>query len=168
MNTQIKLTSFSGKIMYFNGMYKLPVAPYPTVNAILAQNKESIYMRLCNFKKILTDEIQEMDDITERLQAREADPHGEIDTLTELADLLGDIVIYCASEMIKFGIPFDKTLDIIMQSNFSKLDAAGNPIYNEMGKVMKGPYYYKPEIALKLMLLEEIDYGKGTSPGLEK
>lgn len=108
-----------------------------------------------------------MDDITSKLPI-DLEPEAELDTLTELADLLGDIIIYCASEMAKFGIPLNKTLDIIMRSNFSKLAADGAVIYNDMGKVMKGPYYYKPEPELKRMLEEEIWEATTTSPGLEK
>ena len=69
-----------------------------------------------------------------------------------LADLLGDIQVYCASEMAKFGLPLDQVLAIIMQSNFSKLGADGKPIYDERGKVMKGPDYWKPEPKLQAML----------------
>jgi predicted HAD superfamily Cof-like phosphohydrolase len=69
-----------------------------------------------------------------------------------LADLLGDIQVYAASEMAKFGLPLDQVLAIIMQSNFSKLGADGKPIYDERGKVQKGPDYWKPEPKIKEML----------------
>jgi predicted HAD superfamily Cof-like phosphohydrolase len=71
-----------------------------------------------------------------------------------LADLLGDIQVYCASEMRKFGLPQDDVLSIIMQSNFSKLGADGKPIYDERGKVQKGPGYWKPEPKISAMLEE--------------
>jgi hypothetical protein len=54
--------------------------------------------------------------------------------------------------MAKFGLPLDETLAIIMQSNFSKMGADGNPIYDEQGKLQKGPLYYKPEPKLRAML----------------
>lgn len=69
-----------------------------------------------------------------------------------LADLLGDIQVYCASEMAKFGLPLDDVLETIMRSNFSKLGEDGNPIYDERGKVLKGPNYWKPEPAIKELL----------------
>ncbi len=69
-----------------------------------------------------------------------------------LGDLLGDVQVYCASEMAKFGLPLDEVLAIIMQSNFSKLDADGKPIYDERGKVMKGPGYWKPEPKIQALL----------------
>jgi predicted HAD superfamily Cof-like phosphohydrolase len=74
-----------------------------------------------------------------------------------LADLLGDIQVYCASEMAKFGLPLDQVLAIIMQSNFSKLGADGLPIYDERGKVMKGPGYWKPEPKIQAMLSELLE-----------
>ena len=54
--------------------------------------------------------------------------------------------------MAKFGLPLDKTLDIIMSSNFSKLDENGQPIYDERGKILKGSGYWKPEPKLSKML----------------
>ena len=69
-----------------------------------------------------------------------------------LADLLGDLQVYCASEMTKFGLPLDGVLDVIMQSNFSKLGADGKPIYDERGKVLKGPNYWKPEPKIHQLL----------------
>jgi hypothetical protein len=46
-----------------------------------------------------------------------------------------------------------------MDSNFSKLGADGKPIYDERGKVMKGPFYWKPEPKIKELLLERIKDG---------
>ena len=70
-----------------------------------------------------------------------------------LADWLGDLMIYAASEMRRFGIPVEKTLSIIMDSNFSKLGADGKPIIKN-GKVTKGPHFQAPEPKLKAMLEE--------------
>jgi hypothetical protein len=75
----------------------------------------------------------------------------------DLADWLGDIQVYCASEMAKYGIPITETKRIIMSSNFSKLDAKGQPIYDDEGKVQKGPMYWKPEPRIKAMLAEKIE-----------
>ena len=72
--------------------------------------------------------------------------------MTDLADWLGDIVVYCASEARRWGIPLNRVLNVIMESNFSKLDADGQPIYDERGKVMKGPNYWKPEPKIKEVL----------------
>lgn len=152
---QVTLRNFESKILYFNGMYKLPVAPYPTFREI--EKKDTVFNRLTGFKKTLGDELKEIDAIIEAVKEGEQ----EINVLTDIADLLGDIIVYCASEMAKYGIPQEETLSIIMQSNFSKLDADGKPIYNEDGKVMKGPFYWKPEPMLKKMLDEKILQARG-------
>jgi predicted HAD superfamily Cof-like phosphohydrolase len=67
-------------------------------------------------------------------------------------DLLGDFQLYSASEMKKSGIQLDATLEIIMESNFSKQDLNGKPIYDERGKGQKGPNYWKPEPSIQAML----------------
>ena len=76
----------------------------------------------------------------------------EIDDLVDLADWLGDIMVYAASEMRRFGLPINETLSIIMQSNFSKLGEDGKPIIKE-GKVMKGPGYWRPEPKLRELIV---------------
>ena len=136
---------FSEDIKQFNGIYKLPVNATPTLDVGVPAAE-----RMAAFKDILMEEVHEMDDIIAAQNAGK-DP---IEVLTMLADLLGDIQVYCASEMAKFGLPLDQVLSIIMQSNFSKLGADGLPIYDERGKVMKGPNYWKPEPKLQAMLTE--------------
>jgi hypothetical protein len=147
----IKLRTLESKILYFNGLYKLPIAPYPSIMAVAAKEQPSV--RIENFLSTLRDELKEGEDIIAKLKNGTIE---EIDFLVEMADWLGDIQVYCRSEMAKFGIPGDEVLNIIMQSNFSKLDANGQPIYNEEGKVMKGPMYWKPEPQIKQLLLEKI------------
>ena len=71
---------------------------------------------------------------------------------TAIADVLGDIIVYCRSEALKYGIPLEEVLDIIMDSNESKLGADGKPIYDANGKFLKGPNYWKPEPKIKSML----------------
>ena len=137
------MSEFSKDIETFNGIYKLPVSVMPTLDV-----GEPAAERMASFKNILMEEVHEMDEIIAAQNAGK-DP---VEVLTMLADLLGDIQVYCASEMAKFGLPLDQVLAIIMQSNFSKLGADGLPIYDERGKVMKGPNYWKPEPKLQAML----------------
>ena len=68
------------------------------------------------------------------------------DNLKEVADALTDIlyVIYGAGHA--FGINLDNCFDEVQNSNMSKLDNDGKPIYNNDGKVMKGPNYFKPDL----------------------
>lgn len=81
----------------------------------------------------------------------------EIDVKVAIADLLGDVIVYCRSEALKYGLPLEKVLDIIMDSNESKLGADGKPIYDENGKFLKGPNYWKPEPKIKSLLLGHED-----------
>ena len=64
--------------------------------------------------------------------------------LTEIADSLTDILYVTYGAGHAFGINLDKCFAEVQRSNMSKLDQRGNPIYNEEGKVMKGPNYFKP------------------------
>ena len=64
--------------------------------------------------------------------------------LVEVADALTDILYVTYGAGHAFGINLDKCFDEVQNSNMSKLDEDGTPIYNENGKVMKGPKYFKP------------------------
>ena len=67
--------------------------------------------------------------------------------LLEVADALTDILYVTYGAGHAFGINLDKCFDEVQQSNMSKLDDHGNPIYNDSGKVMKGPKYFKPDLS---------------------
>ena len=66
--------------------------------------------------------------------------------LKEVADALTDILYVTYGAGHAFGINLDKCFDEVQQSNMSKLSEDGKPIYNESGKVMKGPKYFKPDL----------------------
>ena len=66
--------------------------------------------------------------------------------LLEVADALTDILYVTYGAGHAFGIDLDKCFDEVQNSNMSKLDKNGKPIYNELGKVMKGPNYFKPNL----------------------
>lgn len=128
------LQGFLMDIDRMNAMYRMPeVASYDAEQ------------RLKDFKNILIEECNEIDDIKITT---------ELETKTKVADLLGDIIVYCASEAKRWNIPIDRVLSIIMQSNFSKLDANGQPIYDERMKLLKGPNYWKPEPKIEQLLIE--------------
>lgn len=159
-----KFKSFEASVLYFNGMYKLPIAPFPCLDAEQNwQNKrlkadfdaiEALRVRMKDFfGTILSNEVKEWEDIDQQAVGDGL----QLDILVSLADLLGDIQVYCASEMARFGLPNEEVLKIIMASNFSKLGADGNPIYDENGKVCKGPGYWKPEPKIKELLMKLLD-----------
>ena len=126
-----------------NAMYKLPASDRPALPADTAE-------RLVNFKATLMDEVHEIDEIV----ALSKSGGSPADIAVAIADVLGDIVVYCRSEALKYGLPLEEVLDIIMDSNESKLGADGKPIYDANGKFLKGPNYWKPEPRIKALLEE--------------
>ena len=66
--------------------------------------------------------------------------------ILEVADALTDILYVTYGAGHAFGIDLDKCFDEVQNSNMSKLDDKGKPIFNESGKVMKGPKYFKPDL----------------------
>jgi len=125
---------FAQRIAAMNAMYKLPAHSRPTL-------PEDVAERLLKFKATLLDEVREIDDIVP-LSRNAGAP---VDIAVAIADLLGDIMVYCRSEALKYGLPLEEVLDVIMDSNESKLGADGKPIYDANGKFLKGPNYWKPE-----------------------
>lgn len=148
---------FKDRIRAMNEMYRLPVADRPGFHAIGVPN---IGTRIEGFWETLQDEINELEQIAD-LVALGAD---QLDVLTAIADLLGDIIVYCRSEAMKYGIPLEEVLDVIMDSNESKLGADGKPIYDANGKFLKGPNYWKPEEKIKELIRQtQVDLGARSS-----
>jgi len=142
-------TSFFQDAKKFNEIYKLPINSKPTLLGI---------ERLENFKSILQEEVNEADEIIAKYKKHSENltEEKQLEILTDLSDWLGDMVVYIGTECVKHGIDLNKTLEIIMQSNFSKLDENGKPIYDERGKVMKGPNYWKPKQKIQDMIKDQI------------
>ena len=67
--------------------------------------------------------------------------------LVEVADALTDILYVTYGAGHAFGINLDKCFEEVQNSNMSKLDSNGKPIYNDKGKVMKGPNYFTPDLS---------------------
>ena len=67
--------------------------------------------------------------------------------ILEVADALTDILYVTYGAGHAFGIDLDSCFDEVQNSNMSKLGKDGKPIYNEVGKVMKGPNYFKPDLS---------------------
>ena len=133
--------TFAQRIAAMNAMYTLPACETPTLPANVAD-------RLVKFKATLMDEVHEIDEIV-----RLANAGGRpADIAVAIADVLGDIMVYCRSEALKYGLPLEEVLDIIMDSNESKLGADGKPIYDANGKFLKGPNYWKPEPRIEALL----------------
>jgi predicted HAD superfamily Cof-like phosphohydrolase len=135
------IKTFAQRIAAMNAMYQLPAHDCPVL-------PEDVVGRLTKFKATLMDEVHEIDQIVGL--AHQGVPR--IDILVAMADLLGDIMVYCRSEALKYGLPLERVLDIIMDSNQSKLGPDGKPIYDANGKFLKGPNYWKPEPKIKALL----------------
>lgn len=141
---------FDQRIASMNAMYKLPASDTPSLPA-------DVQGRLTKFKATLLDEVHEIDEIVQMAQ----NGGNPADIAVAIADLLGDITVYCRSEALKYGLPLEEVLDVIMDSNESKLDENGKPIYDANGKFLKGPNYWKPEPKIKALLEEHgIQTGK--------
>lgn len=140
---------FFRDIKKFNDLYKLENNSNPTLLPI---------QRVNQFHDILSEEVEEGLEIAKKYSHWHENgglsAQQETEILTELADWLGDLIVYCASEGQRWGIPLPKVLDVIMSSNFSKLDDEGKPIYDHRGKVMKGPHYWRPEEKIRSIIHE--------------
>ena len=79
--------------------------------------------------------------------------------IKEVADALTDILYVTYGAGHAFGIDLDKCFDEVQNSNMSKLGLDGKPIYNDMGKVMKGPNYFKPNLKKFVAWSEKIITG---------
>ena len=80
---------------------------------------------------------EELNELKEAIQSK---------NLTEVADALTDILYVTYGAGHAFGINLDKCFEEVQNSNMSKLDENGKPIYNKSGKVMKGPNYFQPNL----------------------
>jgi len=80
---------------------------------------------------------EELDELSDAMQKKD---------LIEVADALTDILYVTYGAGHALGINLDKCFDEVQSSNMSKLGRDGKPIYNEFGKVMKGPGYFKPDL----------------------
>ena len=85
-----------------------------------------------------------VDLINEELQELKQAVHKQ--DMKEVADALTDILYVTYGAGHAFGIDLDKCFKEVHRSNMSKLSENGKPIYNEFGKVMKGPNYFKPNL----------------------
>ena len=115
-------------------------------------SKVGIFMKTCGQEvkdkpSFSTDKInklridlikEELDELTEAIKNKD---------LLEAADALTDILYVTYGAGHAFGIDLDKCFNEVQNSNMSKLDDNGEPIYNESGKVMKGPNYFKPDLS---------------------
>ena len=80
---------------------------------------------------------EELEELTDAMKKKD---------LLEVADALTDILYVTYGAGHAFGVDLDKCFEEVQNSNMSKLDENGKPIYNDSGKVMKGPNFFKPDL----------------------
>ncbi len=116
-------------VALFHNAFKLGVKQQPTANLGVSKN---------NLRFNLMAEENE-----EYLEA------ANNNDLIEVADALGDMLYILCGTILEHGMQhkIEEVFNEIQRSNMSKLDADGKPIYREDGKVLKGPNYFKPNIA---------------------
>ena len=93
-------------------------------------NKKIIQLRI----NLIKEELNELEEAVEN------------DDLLEVADALTDILYVTYGAGHAFGINLDGCFEEVQRSNMSKLDKDGKPIYNDHGKVLKGPNYFEPDL----------------------
>tara|TARA_B100001248_G_C27377868_1_gene455291 strand:- start:825 stop:1199 length:375 start_codon:yes stop_codon:yes gene_type:complete len=93
-------------------------------------NKKIIQLRI----NLIKEELNELEEAVEN------------DDLLEVADALTDILYVTYGAGHAFGINLDGCFEEVQRSNMSKLDKDGKPIYNDHGKVLKGPNYFEPNL----------------------
>lgn len=141
-----KWQEFHDSVIKMNQTYELPVNQIPT----LLPNQA---IRTQQFIDILNKEIDEGYEMLNSLQGQQVfTEKTELDSLTELADWYGDMVVYIMSEAIRNGIPLMEVLQIIMESNMTKLGEDCKPIKDKNDKFLKGPNFVAPEPAIKELL----------------
>ncbi len=162
--------SFKFNIARMHGIYRLPMNEAPTLESALLG--ESALTRLDKFKQTMMEEINEWDtrdpknpdkpSVREKLLAfylmdqnisPEAAEEARQDVLTDIADWLADMIVYCRSEAMKFGLALEDVQDAVMGSNFTKLSSDGIPKYDANGKFLKDmTNFVPPEPAIKTIL----------------
>lgn len=143
------------KVLEFHEIYGMPILSSSGRKALGVPN-DRIPLRL----SLIVEELDELftatmgidkgviEDIVEFVtEYRDTTPVVDI---VETADALGDLIYVINGMSIELGIPLDHVFDEIHSSNMSKLDEDGNPIYREDGKVLKGPNFREPDIAMIL------------------
>ena len=127
-NKNIMIQKPINSVKQFHDAFNIEVANSPTVNLSL----EKIQLRF----KLMQEENKEY-----LIAAKDND-------IVEVADALGDMLYILCGTILTHGMQhkIEEVFDAIQQSNMSKLDVNGKPIYREDGKVLKGPNYFKPDI----------------------
>ena len=108
--------------------------------------------------RLIEEEAQEF---TEAAGECFADPEN-IDRRTELLKELSDLVFVCYQFAAAFNLDLDKAMTLVFESNMSKLDEQGKPIFRTDGKVLKGPNYQPPDL---VSCVPDVHFGRYDTNG---
>jgi len=119
---------------------------------------------LNKFRCTLIDEVSEVDEIVVRCQEYEDlvdknTPHAvelKVEILTAFLDWIVDIQVFAMSQCLRYGLNPVPSMQIVMDSNFTKLGEDGQPIFDENKKFLKGPNYKKPEPAIRELVIDAL------------
>ena len=107
-------------------------------NTLISSKQKKAVKIVEKLLSAMHSEIKELNELKEAISKKD---------LKEVADALTDILYVAYGAGHAFGINLDKCFNEVQESNMSKLGSDGKPIYNESGKVMKGPNYFKPDLS---------------------
>lgn len=148
----------------FHETYNLPLE-YGTPSV----NRERVHMRMSLISEEFAELVGAVYGKEARTKIEEAykeavalDDHTR--DVIETADALADLVYVIYGMALEMGIPLAKVLAQVQASNLSKLGADGKPIYREDGKVLKGPGFFPPNVALALGLAEDPADSSSSAP----
>lgn len=157
----IIVNNFVSDVIDFNEFYNLQsillvpgLSPYSQTEPIASLDE--VKLRLIQFSLIFLEEVNEVQDLMKELSSIKDDENSyeaRLNFAVNLADWFADLIVYVTSEAIRFNIPLAHVLQLVMISNFSKLDKNGKPIIKD-GKIMKGPDFKPPEPEIKKLFEE--------------
>lgn len=150
---------FAAQVQAMHNMYCLDSNAIPTTKS---KEGRSLVNRLTTLYHLLLAEVEEIDEINI------AGSEG-LDALAEIAGVLGNLVVYCHSEALKYGIPLDEVLNIIMESHLSRIGALkyGKPTRDVHGKVIKGPDFFPPEPKIRELIRAKIAVASHPNSGIQ-
>lgn len=154
-DTMYRESVFQQDCVLMNMMYQVnPEKPGMTVPTSSELN---------GFRCTLVDEVSEVDEIVNRCQDYEecdkTSPEAEelkVEIIVAFVDWIVDIQVFCMSQCLRYGINPVPAMQVVMDSNFTKLGADGKPIFDENKKFLKGPNYKKPEPAIREMIVDAL------------
>lgn len=161
------------QVLAFHLTFNHPIREYPyegteaerRLRAKLILEEAFEFANACGFVVMVrasgAEHATEIDDVV-------LEPSGLTPNLTEMADGLADLLVVTHGANLVFGVPERAVFNEVHASNMSKLGGDGKPIYREDGKILKGPGYFKPDIASILAFYTRLAQSHGSERKAEE